>query len=265
MKTQNGFAEVNATRLYYESAGEGTPVVLVHGFTLDTRMWDDQFLPLAQQFRAIRYDMRGFGQSALPSEPYSHVDDLKVLMEYLEVKQAHLVGLSKGGAVVLDFALTHPGSTLSLTLIDTGLGGLKWSPEGSARFALVWQRAGEGGIPAAKESWLVHPFFAPAQRQPSVAARLEQIVADYSGWHFLNKNPERILEPLAVERLAELKMPMLVMVGEYDTPDLLQISAFIAQQVPQAQKLLLQGVGHMANMEAPEPVTEAILDFLGKL
>ncbi|MDX2006299.1 MAG: alpha/beta fold hydrolase [Meiothermus sp.] len=263
MKTQHGFAEVNGTRLYYESAGEGTPVVLVHGFTLDTRMWDDQFLPLTHHFRAIRYDMRGFGQSGLPSEPYSHADDLKALMEHLEVEQAHLIGLSKGGAVVLDFALTHPNCALSLTLIDGGLNGLKWSPEGSARFALVWQRAREGGIPAAKESWLAHPFFVPAHRQPGVVARLEQIVSDYSGWHFLNKNPERGLEPPAAERLAELKMPLLLMVGEHDTPDLLQAGEFIAQQVPQARHLLLRGVGHMANMEAPELVNAALLEFLG--
>lgn len=86
------------TRLFCEVAGMGQAVVLLHGFTLDLRMWDDQFLPLAQQFRVVRYDLRGFGRSALPTNaPYSHFEDLKALLDHLGIIQAHLVGLSKGG------------------------------------------------------------------------------------------------------------------------------------------------------------------------
>jgi 3-oxoadipate enol-lactonase len=183
---------VNDTHLYYEEAGVGPAVVLIHGFTLDTRMWDDQFLPLAQGFRVIRYDLRGFGRSALPTDaPYSHVEDLRALLDALGLQQAHLVGLSKGGGVALDFALTYPQRTTALVLIDSILGGHAWSAEGLARDALVWQEAARDGIPAAKASWLAHPLFAPALRQPVVAARLHQIIADYTGWHFLNANRSR--------------------------------------------------------------------------
>lgn len=126
-------------------------------------MGDDQFLPLAQQFRVVRYDLRGFGRSALPTNaPYSHFEDLKALLDHLGIVQAHLVGLSKGGAVALDFALTYPAQTLSLVLIDTVLPGFQWSKAGAARDALVWQKAREGGISATKESWLAHPLFEPA-------------------------------------------------------------------------------------------------------
>lgn len=125
---------VNDTHLYYEEAGVGPAVVLIHGFTLDTRMWDDQFLPLAQGFRVIRYDLRGFGCSVIPTDaPYSHVENLRALLDELGIRQAHLVGLSKGGGVALDFALTYPQRALSLALIDTVLGGHVWSAEGSAR------------------------------------------------------------------------------------------------------------------------------------
>lgn len=82
MNTSEQYFDLNGTRLYCEIAGSGPAVVLIHGFTLDTRMWDDQFLPLAQQFQAIRYDLRGFGRSAAPTdEPYSHVDDLEALLD----------------------------------------------------------------------------------------------------------------------------------------------------------------------------------------
>ncbi len=266
MDIKHGFINVNGTRLYFESAGSGDAVVLMHGFTLDTRMWDDQFLPLAQRYHVIRYDLRGFGQSALPTDAaYSHVEDLKALLDQLGIVNACLIGLSKGGAVALDFALSYPSYTKALVLLDTVLGGFAWSAEGAARDGLVWQRAHEGGVPAAKDSWLTHPLFAPAMRQTAVAARLEQIINDYSGWHFVNNNPELGLNPPAVLRLQELRMPVLSIVGELDLPDFRQIAELIWQQVPQAQRLVVPEVGHMSNMEAPDQVLQAMSAFLAGL
>lgn len=257
------FADVNHTRLYYETGGSGDALVLIHGFTLDTRMWDAQFARLAEHAHVIRYDMRGFGKSALPTgEPYSHVDDLKALLDHEGVEQAYLAGLSKGGAIALDFCLTYPQAVLGLVLIDTVLGGFAWSEEGSARNGLVWQRAREAGIDAAKKSWFTHPLFAPARRRPEVAASLARIIGDYSGWHFVNHNPERSLEPPAAQRLHEIQVPVLAMVGELDEPDFRQIAHLIGQQVRHAAMMEIADTGHMANMEAPEPVTEVMLRFL---
>ncbi len=265
MNDETGFAEVSGAQLYYEVAGNGRPVVFIHGFTLDTRMWDDQFWPLAQQFRVVRYDMRGFGQSAVPNdEPYSHIEDLRALLDHLQIEQASLVGLSKGGAVALDFALMYPQRTHTLALLDTVLGGFSWSAEGSARDRLVWQQAREGGIPAAKASWLSHPLFVPAMKQTAVATRLTQMINDYSGWHFVHSNPEQGIEPPAAQRLHELQMPVLVIAGKQDTPDFLQITAVLSQQISQAQTFILPGVGHMVNMEAPETCNTLLQEFLGK-
>lgn len=258
------FTVFNGTHLYCEEAGVGPAVILIHGFTLDTRMWDDQFAALAQRFRVIRYDLRGFGRSAPPDGPYSHVEDLRALLDRFEVEQASLVGLSKGGAIALDFALTYPQRTRALALIDTVLGGHAWSAEGSARDALVWQEAARGGIPAAKVSWLAHPLFAPAMRQPAVAARLRAIIDDYSGWHFVNANPEHGISPPAATRLHELAMPTLALVGEHDLPDFQAIAAQIRRDAPQARTVIVPGAGHMATMEAPELVNQALLDFLRK-
>ena len=76
MSVESGFAAVNGTRLYYELAGSGTPVALIHGFTLDTRMWDDQFQPLAEHYRVLRYDARGFGRSDLPTDEHEEAGEL---------------------------------------------------------------------------------------------------------------------------------------------------------------------------------------------
>lgn len=254
---------VNNARLYCEMAGTGPAVVLLHGFTLDTRMWEDQFQALAQQFQVVRYDLRGFGRSDVPkAEPYSHAADLHGLLDQLGIARAHLVGLSKGGAVALDFALAYPQRTLSLVLIDTVLPGFQWSEAGAARDGLVWQQASAGGIPAAKASWLSHPLFEPAMRDTAVAARLTQIITDYSGWHFVNNNPEQSLNPPAAQRLHELALPLLTIVGELDTLDFRHIADHICNALPHARKLVVPGVGHMANMEAPAQVTAAIQTYL---
>lgn len=255
-------ASVNGTDLYYEEAGAGPAVMLIHGFTLDTRMWDDQFPALAQRYRVIRYDLRGFGRSAPPDGPYSHVEDLRALLDQRGIARASLVGLSKGGGVALDFALTYPERVTALALLDTILGGHAWSAEGSARDALVWQEAARGGIAAAKASWLAHPLFAPAMRRPAVAARLHAIIGDYSGWHFVNPNPEQGISPPAAERLHALSAPTLALVGEHDLPDFLAIAERIGREAPQARAVIVPDAGHMVNMEAPAAVNRALLAFL---
>ena len=261
-----GIAEVNGTRIYFEISGAGHAVVFIHGFTLDTRMWDDQFEYFAKEFQVVRYDMRGFGKSAVPThQEYSHVEDLKALLEHLKIKQAYLVGQSKGGSVALDFTLTYPGTVAALVLVDTVLLGFDWSADGEARDGLVWEEAAKGGIPAAKISWLTHPLFTPAQHQSAVAAKLAQIIENYSGWHFVNHNHEHNLHPLAAQRLHEITVPTLAIVGQYDLPDFLNITDLIGQKVSYARKIVIPNVGHMSNMEAPHEVNQAILEFFKEL
>ena len=124
MHTDQGIADVNGTHLYYELAGSGDPLVLIHGNTLDTRMWDDQFEPLARRYQVIRYDMRGYGKSALPTaDSYAPADDLMALLRHLGFGSAHVLGQSRGGAAAIDFALTYPEATDTLTVVDTVLRG----------------------------------------------------------------------------------------------------------------------------------------------
>src|SRR5271166_5735592 len=119
----HGFAPVGGTRLFYEVKGMGPALVLIHGGQMDSRMWDDQFALLAKQFTVIRYDVRGYGGSFQPDQLYSDTDDLAGLLDYLKVKNAHIVGLSLGGRIAIDFALVHPKRVKSLTLAGPGLAG----------------------------------------------------------------------------------------------------------------------------------------------
>lgn len=91
---------------------------------------------------------------------------------------------------------------------------------------------------------------------------MQQIIADYSGWHFVNANPEQGITPPAAQRLGDLTLPLLALVGELDIPDFRQITDVIGRRAPLARTIIVPNVGHMANMEAPQQVTQALLDFL---
>jgi 3-oxoadipate enol-lactonase len=260
-----GFAEVNGTRLYYETAGSGHPLVLIHGMSLDSRMWDDQFEPLAQHYRVIRYDARGFGRSELPTRgSYAHTDDLKALLEYLDIAHAFILGLSMGGGIAIDFALAHPEVTDALIPVDSRLTGWQADSEFAAYLSAVRSRGKEAGIEAARDVWLYSPMFKPALENSKVASRLVEIVSDYSGWHWVNENPLRTLDPPAVQRLDTIRVPTLILIGERDVPDCHAIADALHQRVPNARKVVLPQVGHMSNMEAPERFNALLLDFLTK-
>jgi 3-oxoadipate enol-lactonase len=262
---KRGFAAIPGTRLYYETAGEGETVVLIHAFMLDTRTWDDQFEAYAQRYRVIRYDARGFGRSDVPraGEPYSHADDLAALLDLLGAGgPVHVVGLSMGGRFALDFAVVHPERLRSLTVIDTVVGGWPWSRQWLVSYAPVLEASRRGDIPAAKQAWLANEIFAPLREQPAVAERMRRMVDDYSGWHLVNQDPERTPRPPTVSQLSKVAAPTLVIVGERDVSEFQTIAAHVARGVPGARRETVAGVGHLASMEAPQRVNELVLGFI---
>lgn len=262
MIIESGIADVNGTRLYYEVAGDGLSLVLIHGFTLDTRMWDDQFEEFAQQYRVVRYDVRGFGKSALPTEEsYSHVDDLKALLNHLEIVQAHILGLSMGGSIAINFALSQPEMTRKLIVVDAGPEG-SMSDKGLRSLDPILARAGAAGGKAANEVWLDHPLFKPARENPAVGARLAQIVGENSGWHWVNSNPLRPMDPPVIPRLNEIKAPVLIIMGEHDESYIHESAAIMRHGLREPQLVVLPNVGHMSNMEAPQLFNEVVLSFL---
>lgn len=258
-----GLAAVNGTSLYYESAGEGMPVVFVHGLCLDTRMWDDQFEAAAEHFRAIRYDVRGFGKSSRPDgRPFRHADDLRALLAYLDLPQANVVGLSMGGRIALHHALLYPEATRSLVLVDSALDGYDWSDEWVASLDAISECAQREGPAAANAMWLHHELFASARDRASCAARLAQIVGDDSGWNWVNESYAQGIVPPGGSRLHEVAAQTLVIVGERDLDDFQRISERLGDEIRSASKAVIVGAGHMSNMEEPEKFNGLLFDFL---
>lgn len=259
------YANVNGTRLYYEVIGSGDPLILLHGFTLSTEMWDDQIPVLAPHYQVVRYDLRGFGRSSVPDgEPYSHHEDLRALLKHLEITRAHLLGLSMGATIALEFALAYPETALSLILADpSGLAGFMWPEELRQLFTAINSAAQGGELALAKQRWLQAGWFGPARTQPAVFTRLEQMVADYSGWHFVHRNPLRPLTPPANDRLAEIKAPTLILLGELDLPFYNHpLADRLAESISSSRKVVMPGVGHIPNMEDPDSFNQMVRAFL---
>lgn len=260
---QAGMAPVNGTQLYFESLGTGDPVIFIHGLTLDTRMWDDQFGEFAKRHRAIRYDARGFGRSGPVTGPYSIHDDLRGLMDHLGVRRAHLVGLSMGGRYVIEFALLHPERVTSMVVVDAVLPGVP-TPAFGREMGAVLEAGRNGDVAQAKRLWLGASLFAPANEQPATASRLRRMVEDYSGWHFVNGpgRHEQALAPPAAQRLGQIRVPTLVVAGSREIPELISLSERIARDVPGASLAMIPGAGHLSNMEAPAVFNRTVLDWI---
>jgi pimeloyl-ACP methyl ester carboxylesterase len=261
-----GFASVNGTSLYYEVEGQGAPLVLIHGLGLDTRTWDAQSEALSEHYRVVRYDVRGFGKSALPMEAdFRHAEDLHALLEFLDAPKAHIVGQSMGGLIALQHAMLYPDATLSLILADSALDAFEWSPQWNASFEAIAGYARNAGPSGGNEMWLQHELFAPAREQPECLAKLTQIIRDGSGWNWVNRSPARGIRPPAGARLSEIHAPTLVIVGERDLPDFQRIAQTLADSIPNARKMVMKGAGHLTNMENAEEFNSTVLSFLAAI
>jgi hypothetical protein len=183
-----------------------------------------------------RYDIRGFGRSSpVGAESYSSVDGLRELLRYLNTECTTVIGLSMGGGIASAFAVAYPNSTRALVLVDALVWGYQGSAEWGDFLAEVRRTAREDGVAAARERWLSHEMFVGARAQPRVIGRVRDIAADSSGWHWLNRDPERELNPPTIERIGDIQVPTLVVVGERDAPDFLNTADVLAEQIPRAQ------------------------------
>ncbi len=249
--------------LYFESAGRGQPVVLIHGGQLDRRMWDEQFSLVARKCLAIRYDIRGFGKSDSPATPYSNAGDLHSLLSHLRVKKTGLVGLSLGAAVAMDFALLYPDEVDSLVLVCPGLGGFPFQDKANDLRAVV-EAARDGFSRKAADLWLQNPYMSVAMENPELRQRLRKL-AEANGRCWLN-NPLLIrpLTPPAAQRLKEISAPVLVIGGDRDVSDIQKIVSKLAATIPGAQRKILSGAGHLVPMEKPSEFNRILLEFLAR-
>jgi len=249
--------DANGARLWYDEAGQGPAVVLLHGGLGDSGLWEPVVPYLASRFRTIRTDLRFFGRSAGPAAPWSWQDDAIGLLDALGVDRAALAGLSLGGRLATEIALARPERISALALVAPGLAG----HDGRAYTEDMEQRyeaaEAEGDVDTMREVDL-EPW-APL----GVDDRIRRL------WHATpdaNPLPEGV-EPLpapgppAKERLGELSVPTLVITVSHDPDGFREIGPLIAAGAPNARHVELDS-DHFITLREPELVAQTIADFL---
>ena len=254
--------------IYAEVAGEGPALALVHEGICDSRMWDEQWERYAKSFRVLRLDLRGFGRTPLEPGPFAHARDVIETLEANGFDRAALIGVSLGGRVALEVALARPELVSALVLVAPGLPGHEWSEELRAAWAKEEAAFEAGDLEAAVEvslqTWVDGPRRSPEQVDPAAAcARGRDAAAGLrAGPAELTEDEEELLVEDLLQRLGDVGVPTLVLVGEEDQPDMHAIAERLAREIPGARSATIAGTAHVPSMERPREFDELVLPFL---
>ncbi len=261
------FLDINGAHVYYESVGTGTPIVFTHAAVADTRMWDDQMEAFSQHHRVIRYDLRGFGQTTAPPAEFTHHDDLRALLDALGVTEpVLLVGCSNGGRVAMNFTLANPERVAKLVMVCSGPGGLDLPDFQPAALDVQSYEAEEAGDleKAARigaQLWLAGAE-RPVHQVDPVKLQLvyEMCLNDLKKSH-AGVGDEQSMSPPGNQRLAEVHVPVLIIIGDYDEPMASLAAPFMEQNIADVRRVNLP-TGHLPSMDRPDLFNPLVLGFL---
>ena len=257
--------KVNGVDLAYQEAGSGHPLVLLHAGIVDRRMWADVLPKLARHFRVIAPDLRGYGDTPLPDGPFVYAADVAALLGALGVETSHLVGVSIGGHVAIDLAISYPQLVDKLVVVASGIDGWEHSDAMKAewdREEAAWQSGDLDEVAWVNvRTWLDGPTRGPDVLSPDLRRRvweMQRRALDYDnddahgGWATESRRA----------RLGEIDVPTLVLVGELDQPDFREIARILAAEIPGARSEELRGVAHLPPMEDPGTFASVVSEFL---
>jgi pimeloyl-ACP methyl ester carboxylesterase len=252
------FAEAEGGKLAYETCGSGDKaIVLLHDGILHSAAYDDVWPLLCQRFKVVRYDRRGYGQTPAATTPFASLDDLLAVMKAAGVSHATLVGSSAGGGIAVDFALAHPDAVDGLVLAGPWISGFKPSAGFIARGLKLAVLLKSGNLEGAvKDPYILSPT-ADAERARVLA--------------LLKANPQNLANPSgkveragpdAKDRLAQIRAPTLVLVGEVDIGDVFDQARAVAAAVPGAKLETVPATGHFMYLEKAQDFAQRVTAFV---
>jgi pimeloyl-ACP methyl ester carboxylesterase len=244
--------------LAHDTAGDGPAVLLLHSTVCDRRMWDPQVPALtAAGLRAVRCDLRGFGDTPAPAAPYDDALDVAGLMDELGIERFALVGASGGGRVAMATAARWPHRVTRLALLCTAVGGHERSAEllafGKREDELIEAGDLTGATALNVETW-VGPGADEATRAKVGAMQRRAFDLQAAVPEVEETGPET--------DLAAITAPALLVSGAHDLPDFRQIAARLAGRLPHARHVELDWAGHLPSLERPDLLNPILLGFL---
>jgi pimeloyl-ACP methyl ester carboxylesterase len=271
METESDFLAIGSAHLYYEMAGNGQPIVLIHAGVADNRQWNNEFVDLSQDYRVLRYDLRGYGKSCPVDGEFSHMGDLIALLDKHHLDQSLvLIGCSMGGSLAVDFALEHPSSVKALVLVGSGPSGLCLDVPNHPSKEDAERAYNERDLDLVAELEAKIWFDGMERTAQAVNKDMRALALDMNRLA-LSHDDRRLGKRLpdtdtpAVERLGELDVPVLVVVGEHDIPYSQAAADYMVENIPFSRKVVMEGAAHLANMDHPGRFQGAVRSFLDEI
>ena len=260
----------DGTRLYYEEAGNGTPLIFIHEFAGDHRSWEPQMRTFSRYFRCIAFAARGFPPSDIPEdgERYSQVharDDVIAVLDHLKLERAHVVGLSMGGFAALHVGITYPQRARSLVIAGCGYGA---EPDKKEKFRAECEAAAASFLSnwsEAASKYALGPTRVQFQnKDPRGWAEFAQQLAQHSPkGQALTMRGVQMRRPSLYELVEDMKridVPALIVTGDEDDP-CLEPALLLKRSIPNAGLVVLPRAGHTINIEDPEAFNRALFEF----
>ncbi len=270
-QTESGLAGIGKAQIYYELTGAGEPFVMIHAGVADSRQWNNEFASFSEDFRVLRYDMRGYGRSEPVEGDFTHLQDLTALLEYLGIRQLPiLMGCSIGGGLAMDFALTQPAGAKALIMVSSGPGGLELDVPEPGLFAEAETAYNAGDLDRVAEIetriWFDGMDRSSEQvnqemRRLTYEMNRKALTHDAKG---LGKGLPNTPIP-AADRMAELEIPILAVVGAQDIPYILAAADHMVGNIRSARKVILQDAAHLCNLDQPDAFQRNVREFLDGL
>lgn len=262
--------KANGIDLYYEIHGEGEPLLLIMGLSLTSKSWFRSLPALSKHYKVIIFDNRGVGRSGKPNSPYSielMAEDTKAVLDAAGVESAHVYGISMGGMIAQRFAIKYPEQVKSLILGCTTSGGASHVQPSSEVSMLMLSRASSTATPE-EMAWATAPIlysqaFIDNHRDmvaEDIQRRIEQPILPYAYMLQL----QACLAHDTYSEIDQLNMPTLVIHGDEDKLVPYDNGVTLAEKIPNAEFLTIQGAGHIYVTEANDLVNETVLEFLKK-
>lgn len=266
-----GFAPINDAQIYYEVAGAGQPFVMIHAGVADSRQWDNEWAHFQRDFQVLRYDMRGYGKSEPVDGEFSHMADFVALLDHVQIDQPLiLMGCSMGGGLAMDFALAHPTKVRALIMVDAGPSGLKLDVPAHPKAAEAEKAYNDGNLDlvAELETQIWFDGMGRDSSQLDQAARKLAYEMNRRGLELDARGlgtrlPDASIP--AVDQLAGLDIPVLVIVGAHDVPYIQAAADHMVKELPSARKVVIPDAAHLPNMEDPVRFQQAVTSFLEEL
>jgi pimeloyl-ACP methyl ester carboxylesterase len=256
--------DADGARLLVAETGAGEPMLLVHGWALDHRVFDFQTGPLGRHFRVITFDRRGFGRSQGEPDLRRELDDIDAILDALGVESVHLLGMSQGGRLALRYAASRPARIRSLILQGAAVDGLEADGPEAERIPIgeFVRLAKQGRMDEMRSRWMQHPMMTMGVSCEEESALLRTILADYRGADLLQDDPVTYrYDQDVLGALAAAAPPMLLLTGERETAARRALAERIAAAVPGARERLLPRGGHLSNLTEPAAYNAAVIEF----